>query len=100
MKNEGKLTTLVEDQTRKIPSMTFLWAAVGSMAVSAGLTLAGRRDWGIFVGQWAPALLIIGTYNKIAKTFSAPYSEEQRIHHGGNAVDKPNETGDLQPAYS
>src|SRR5687767_15768701 len=84
MKNEGDVTTTVEMQTRHIPSISFLGVAVGCMAVSAWLMISGRKTWANFVGQWAPTILILGTYNKIAKTFSAPYSEQQRIQHGGH----------------
>ena len=85
MKNEDALTTSVEMQTRHIPSIGFLGLAVGAMAASAFLFLTGRKNWANFVGQWAPTLLILGTYNKIAKTFSAPFSEDQRVQHGGHA---------------
>lgn len=98
MKNEGKTTSLVEMETRKIPSISFLGAAFVSMAISAGLLAAGKKSLSMFVGQWVPTILLLGTYNKITKTFSAPYNEDQRLHHGGHAVDKPNES-DLQPAY-
>jgi hypothetical protein len=84
MKNEDVLTTEVELQTRRIPSIGFLGVAVGCMAVSAVLMLTGRKTWANFIGQWAPSILIMGTYNKIAKTFSPPYSEEQRSQHGGH----------------
>ena len=70
MKNEGMTTSRVEEQTKKIPSLAFLNLAVGSMAVSLGLQLAGRKSWANFIGQWAPTLLILGVYNKLAKTFS------------------------------
>lgn len=70
MKNEGKTTSMVEEQTKKIPSMALLNLAIGSMALSLGLQLAGRKQWANFVGQWAPTLLILGTYNKLVKTFS------------------------------
>jgi hypothetical protein len=86
MKNEGKTTSMVEDQTRKIPSITFLNAAIASMAVSAILALTGRKAAATFVGQWAPTLLILGTYNKIAKTFSPPISESERLSTGGAAT--------------
>ena len=38
---EGKVATAIEEQTAKIPSDVFLWAALGSMAVSFGLQIAG-----------------------------------------------------------
>ncbi len=85
MKNEDAITTRVELQTRRIPSISFLGVAIGCMAASALLMLSGRKNWANFVGQWAPTILILGTYNKIAKTFSAPIDEEQRVQHGGHA---------------
>lgn len=84
MKNEGMATSHIEDQTKRIPSGGFLFLAITSIAASAFLMLTGRKTWANFVGQWAPTFLILGTYNKIAKTFSAPYSEEQRRMHGGH----------------
>lgn len=85
MKNEDIVTTNVEMQTRRIPSIGFLGVALGCMAVSAGLMISGKKTWAHFIGQWAPTILILGTYNKIAKTFSAPLDEEQRLQHGGHA---------------
>ncbi|ATB39077.1 hypothetical protein CYFUS_004516 [Cystobacter fuscus] len=95
MKNEDTLTTEVELQTRRIPSIGFLGVAVGCMAVSAILMISGRKTWANFIGQWAPSILIMGTYNKIAKTFSPPYSEQQRVQHGGHAslLKSPGELG-------
>jgi hypothetical protein len=37
------------------------------MATSLILKLAGKDDWALFVGQWPPALLIMGNYNKMVK---------------------------------
>jgi hypothetical protein len=84
MKNEDTVTTNVEMQTRRIPSIGFLGVAIGCMAASALLMISGRKTWANFVGQWVPSILILGTYNKIAKTFSAPIDEEQRVQHGGH----------------
>jgi hypothetical protein len=69
---EGKTTSMVESQTAKAPSMLFLGVAVASMAASAALVLSGRKQLGNFVGQWAPSILIMGVYNKIAKELAAP----------------------------
>jgi hypothetical protein len=95
MKNEDVATSSIEQMTKRMPSVSFLGLAVGAMAVSATLMLLGRKTWANFVGQWAPTILIMGTYNKLVKTFSAPYSEEQRIQHGGNAsiLKGPDELG-------
>lgn len=67
MTEEGKTTSLVESQTSKLPSLTFLGLALASMAASATLVLTGRKQAGNFVGQWAPSILIMGLYNKLAK---------------------------------
>jgi hypothetical protein len=64
---EGRMTKAAESQTRKVPSMAYLSAAVGSMAVSAALQVAGKEKLSLFIGQWAPSLLVIGLYNKLVK---------------------------------
>lgn len=64
---EGKIAKMLEEQTAKIPSDVYLWAAVGSMALSLGLFLTKQKNASIFFGQWAPSLLIIGLYNKLVK---------------------------------
>ena len=65
--SEGRLARKIEEQTAKLPSDVFLWAAVGSMGVSLGLQAAGRKQQSLFVGQWAAPLLILGLYNKLVK---------------------------------
>jgi hypothetical protein len=65
--SEGALTRSVESQTAQIPSMGYLGAAIGSMAASAILKAFGKDQWSLFVGQWAPAFLIFGLYNKLVK---------------------------------
>ncbi len=69
---EDRVTSQVEQQTSKAPSLLFLGAAVAAMAASAALTIAGRKQIGNFIGQWAPSILIMGVYNKIAKELAAP----------------------------
>jgi len=65
--SEGRVAKAIEQQTAKLPSDTFLWAAVAAMAVSAGLQLAGRRAESLFFGQWVAPFLLFGIYNKIVK---------------------------------
>jgi hypothetical protein len=65
--SEGHVATAIEEQTAKLPSDLFLWAAVGSMGVSLALKLLGKSNAAMFVGQWAPSLLILGLYNKLVK---------------------------------
>jgi hypothetical protein len=64
---EGRLATMIEEQTAKLPSDMFLWAAVGSMIASAALQATGRKHNALFIGQWAPTFLILGLYNKLVK---------------------------------
>jgi hypothetical protein len=66
-KREGPVATILEEQTAKIPSDLFLWASLGSMAVSLTLKIIRRDDASLFVGQWAPAFLLLGIYNKLVK---------------------------------
>jgi hypothetical protein len=66
-RSEGRVARAIESQTARLPSDTFLWAAVASMGVSASLQLAGKRHASLFVGQWAPAFLLLGIYNKLVK---------------------------------
>jgi hypothetical protein len=64
---EGKVARAIEEQTAKLPSDTFLWAALGSMGVSFTLKLLGKHETALFIGQWAPSFLLLGLYNKLVK---------------------------------
>jgi len=77
MKHEGKTTALIERQTARLPSLTYLLLAFGSIVLSAGLAATAqpqrrigfsrRLELANFVGQWAPTFLAIGVYNKLVK---------------------------------
>lgn len=64
---EGKFTSALESQTAKVPSSGYLLGAVGSIVASAAFKMAGKENWALFVGQWAPTFLLLGVYNKIVK---------------------------------
>lgn len=66
--SEGPVAKAIENQTSKLPSDVFLWAALGSMAASATLKCLGKDKSALFVGQWAAPFLLLGVYNKIVKT--------------------------------
>ena len=51
----------------KLPSDWFLWSALAAAGTSMALQAAGQRHRSLFVGQWVPALLLLGVYNKIVK---------------------------------
>ena len=65
--SEGPVARTIEQQTAKLPSDMFLWAAMGAMGVSAIFQLMGKKNASLFVGDWAAPLLLFGVYNKIVK---------------------------------
>ena len=65
--SEGMVARAIEEQTAKLPSDLFLWAAFGSIGGSLCLKMMGRDHDALFVGQWAPTFLILGLYNKVVK---------------------------------
>ena len=65
---EGELARLIEQQTAKVPSHWFLFAAIGSMCASLALEMSGRTRASRFVGMWPTPLLVAGMYNKLVKT--------------------------------
>ena len=65
--SEGRVARTIEAETAKLPSDTFLWAAIAAMGGSAVLQMTGRKDASLFVGQWVAPFLLFGVYNKIVK---------------------------------
>jgi hypothetical protein len=65
---EGTVARTIEQQTAKIPSDVFLWAAIGSIGTSAILRLMGKKNASLFVGDWVAPFMLFGVYNKIVKT--------------------------------
>ena len=65
--SEGPLARMIEEQTAKLPSDTFLWAAGASILGSLTLKMMDKDHAALFVGQWAPTFLILGLYNKVVK---------------------------------
>ncbi len=64
---EGEVAKAIEQQTAKLPSDIFLWAALGSMGASLTMKLMGHKHNALFIGQWAAPFLILGLYNKLVK---------------------------------
>lgn len=64
---EGPVAQAIEQQTAKLPSDIFLWAAFGSIGVAAYLEFTGRKEKAHFVGQWVSPFLLLGVYNKLVK---------------------------------
>ena len=65
--SEGRIARSLEEQTARLPSDLWLWAALGSMGVSLALRMTDKKDESLFVGQWAAPFLLMGVYNKIVK---------------------------------
>ena len=74
-KREGQVARAIEQQTARLPSDTFLWAALGAMATSVTLQAMGNKHASLFVGQWAPAFLLFGIYNKLVKQLGSDRTE-------------------------
>jgi hypothetical protein len=72
---EGSVARTIESQTAKLPSDWFLWAALGSMVASASLQISGKHHASLFVGQWAPSILIMGLYNKLVKQRGSDWTQ-------------------------
>ncbi len=64
---EGRIARTIEQQTAKLPSDTFLWAALGAVGGSLAFQIAGKKATSNFIGQWVPTLLVLGLYNKMVK---------------------------------
>ena len=72
---EGKVARTIEQQTAKLPSDVYLWAAGGAVATSAILQLMKRPRASLFLGQWVAPFLLLGVYNKIVKVAGSDRSQ-------------------------
>jgi len=75
--SEGVLAKIIEQQTAKLPSDIFLWAAGASVLGALTLKIAGRRHDALFVGQWAAPLLLLGVYNKLVKVAGSDRTDSE-----------------------
>jgi hypothetical protein len=74
---EGPVARTIEQQTAKLPSDIFLWAALASIATSLLLQILDRKHNALFVGQWAPTFLLLGIYNKLVKQLGSDRRDNQ-----------------------
>ena len=83
---EGVVARTIEQQTAKLPSDVFLWAAGGSIIGSLLLKCSGQHENALFVGQWAAPFLLLGVYNKLVKLAgSDPQAAEGHSFTGRHA---------------
>ena len=68
---KAKVDRFAEKTSSAVPSNAFVVAALASIAVSAYLQISGRRQWAVFVGEWAPSFLLFGIFNKLTKNFGS-----------------------------
>ena len=80
--SEGFVARKIEEQTAKLPSDTFLWAAVAAMGASLVFQCMKREHESLFFGQWVPSLLIFGLYNKIVKVAGSDRTSQGRSSQG------------------
>jgi hypothetical protein len=64
------------DAMERMPSTVYYGGVVGSIALSIGLYLSGRKHSAIFVGLWAPTILNLGLYNKLLRPSEEPETKE------------------------
>ena len=50
-----------------IPSATYVYAMLASVAASAFLYATGRRHTALFIGEWAPTLAAMGLFYKLLR---------------------------------
>lgn len=65
--SEGSVAKAIEQQTAKLPSDLYLWAAGGAIGASALFQLLGKQKASLFLGQWVAPFMLLGVYNKIVK---------------------------------
>ena len=65
--DEGFTTKMIESQTARVPSGTYLTAGIAAMIASWLFLLGGRKNIANFLGTWVPTILIMGLYNKLVK---------------------------------
>ena len=80
MQKEGRLARAIETRTARLPSDTFLWAGIASLLFAGYCQMRERpskRQMGLFVGQLAAPLLLMGLYNKIVKVAGSDRASDQ-----------------------
>jgi hypothetical protein len=50
-----------------VPGQVWSIAAIAPILVSAYCQVTDRRNWALFIGQWAPTFLAIGLYHKLVR---------------------------------
>ncbi len=86
---EGPVASAIEKQTAKLPSDVWLWASLGSIALSATAKIMKKDHLALFFGQWAAPFLLLGVYNKIVKlegTDAEDHNEDASLQASGRKL--------------
>ena len=71
---EGPVARTIEQQTAKLPSDTFLWAALGSIGLSLAFQAAKKTEAANFVGHSSTEIFADGfSSRRLLAVFSAPF---------------------------
>ncbi len=60
------------ESIENLPSSVYYGGVAGSILLSLGLYLSGKKSAAIFVGLWAPTILNLGLYNKLLRPSEEP----------------------------
>ena len=75
-----RITHALEEQTGKLPWVSWVGLSVFSLSAAALLLATDRKHAGFSVGLLAPCFLIMGVYNKIAKIDAILASDTNTVH--------------------
>ncbi|MCL5959242.1 MAG: hypothetical protein M1358_07975 [Chloroflexi bacterium] len=75
MKRASEMTPMETKETTKdlmetfetLPSGFYLAGTIGSILLSLGLFMTGRRYMSLFVGLWAPTILLLTLFYKMMR---------------------------------
>jgi hypothetical protein len=64
----ARIVHAIEERTSQIPPMGFMGLAVGSMVLAAAIEVfSKKKEYGNFIGLWAPSFLMMGIYNRLLR---------------------------------
>ena len=80
--DESKVAKVAETKPKETQPSIFITLAGAAIALSLGLALSKKKkSWAVFVGQWAPTILLLGIYDKVIKTDSSSKEEKKSLLH-------------------
>ena len=80
--DESKVAKVAETKPEETQPSIFITLAGAAIALSLGLALSKKKkSWAVFVGQWAPTILLLGIYDKVIKTDSSSKEEKKSLLH-------------------